>query len=89
MRPRASWVGRISSSATRCVARTNHQSVRSNAWLALAWVLAKPFVTAPIVGATKLQHLEDAHAALSVQLTPAETALLEGAYVPHAVVGFS
>jgi 1-deoxyxylulose-5-phosphate synthase len=59
------------------------------AQVALAWVLAKPFVTGPIVGATKLQHLEDASAALSVQLTPAEIALLEGAYVPHAVVGFS
>jgi 1-deoxyxylulose-5-phosphate synthase len=59
------------------------------AQVALAWVLAKPFVTGPIVGATKLQHLEDASAAISVQLTPAEIALLEGAYVPHAVVGFS
>jgi 1-deoxyxylulose-5-phosphate synthase len=59
------------------------------AQVALAWVLAKSFVMAPIVGATKLQHLEDAHAAFSVRLTPAETASLEEAYVPHAVVGFS
>ena len=47
----------------------------------------KPFVTAPIVGATK-NHLEDAIAAISVRLTREEIASLEGAYAPHAVVGF-
>ncbi len=57
------------------------------AQVALAWVLAKPVVTAPIVGATKLQHLDDAVAALSLKLTAEEIAQLEAPYVPHAVVG--
>jgi aryl-alcohol dehydrogenase-like predicted oxidoreductase len=61
----------------------------AQAQVALAWILAKPFVTAPILGVTKLQHLEDASAALSVKLTPEHIASLEEAYVPHAVVGFS
>ena len=52
-------------------------------------MLAKPFVTAPIVGATKPHHLEDAVAALSLKLTPEEVAALEEPYVPHPVLGFS
>jgi aryl-alcohol dehydrogenase-like predicted oxidoreductase len=59
------------------------------ATLALAWMLSKPVVTAPIVGATKPNHLDDAVAALAVKLTAEEIASLEEAYVPHAVVGFS
>jgi aryl-alcohol dehydrogenase-like predicted oxidoreductase len=59
------------------------------ATLALAWMLSKPVVTAPIVGATKPNHLDDAVAALAVKLTAEEIALLEEAYVPHTVVGFS
>ncbi len=59
------------------------------AQLALAWLLAKPDVTAPIVGATKPHHLEDAAAALSLQLTQAEIAALEEPYMPHPVLGFS
>jgi aryl-alcohol dehydrogenase-like predicted oxidoreductase len=58
------------------------------AQVALAWVLAKPGITAPIVGASKMGHLDDAVAALAVKLTAEEIATLEGAYVPHAVVGF-
>ncbi|HVK04074.1 MAG TPA: aldo/keto reductase [Armatimonadaceae bacterium] len=61
----------------------------SMAQVALAWVLSKPYVTAPIVGATKMRHLEDALAALSVALTPEEVASLEEPYVPHPVLGFS
>jgi aryl-alcohol dehydrogenase-like predicted oxidoreductase len=61
----------------------------SRAQLALSWVLSKPGVTAPIVGATKPHHLEDAVAALKVQLTPEEIAALEEPYVPHAVLGHS
>lgn len=57
------------------------------AQVALAWLLAKPG-TVPIVGATKLQHLEDAVAAIEVKLSAEEIALLEEPYVPHAVVGF-
>ena len=60
----------------------------SRAQVALAWVLAKPVITAPIVGATKLQHLEDALAAVSLKLSPEEIASLEEPYVPHAVAGF-
>jgi 1-deoxyxylulose-5-phosphate synthase len=58
------------------------------AQVALAWLLAKPVVTAPIVGATKLQHLDDALASVRVKLSDDEIALLEEPYVPHAVVGF-
>ncbi|WP_067848924.1 aldo/keto reductase [Alicyclobacillus mali (ex Roth et al. 2021)] len=57
------------------------------AQVALAWVLSKPFVTAPIIGATKLHHLEDAVAALELQLTQDEIAELEENYVPHPVLG--
>lgn len=55
--------------------------------IALAWLLQKQPVTAPIVGATKLSHLEDAVGALSVKLTPEEVVYLEDPYVPHPVVG--
>jgi aryl-alcohol dehydrogenase-like predicted oxidoreductase len=59
------------------------------AQVALAWLLAKPVVTAPIVGATKLEHLEDALAAVSLKLSAEEIAALEEPYVPHAVAGFA
>ena len=59
------------------------------AQVALAWLLGKPGVTAPIVGATKPQHLEDAVAALSIKLTPDEVTALEEPYIPHPVLGFS
>jgi aryl-alcohol dehydrogenase-like predicted oxidoreductase len=59
------------------------------AQVALAWLLSRPGVTAPIVGATKANHLEDAVAALSVKLTAEETKSLEEPYVPHPVLGFS
>jgi aryl-alcohol dehydrogenase-like predicted oxidoreductase len=59
------------------------------AQLALAWLLSKPGVSAPIVGATKAHHLQDAVAALSLHLTPEEIASLEEPYTPHPVLGFS
>jgi aryl-alcohol dehydrogenase-like predicted oxidoreductase len=59
------------------------------AQIALAWALQKPYITSPIIGATKVQHLEDAVAALAVKLSPEEIALMEEPYVPHPVVGFS
>lgn len=59
------------------------------AQIALAWVLAKSAVTAPIVGASKANNLEDAISALEVKLTDEEIARLEAPYVPHPVVGFS
>jgi aryl-alcohol dehydrogenase-like predicted oxidoreductase len=58
------------------------------AQIALAWVLAKPGVSAPIIGASKPRHLDDAVAALSVTLSDDEVARLEAAYVPHPVTGF-
>ena len=58
------------------------------AQVALAWLVQKPFITAPIVGASKLHHLDDAVAALSLKLTPEEIASLEEPYAPHWVVGF-
>ena len=61
----------------------------SRAQVALAWVAQKPFVTAPIIGATKHHHFDDAIASLSLNLTSEETASLEESYVPHPIVGFS
>src|SRR5580698_10185438 len=61
----------------------------AQATLALAWMLAKPGITGPIVGASKAHHLEDAVAALAVKLTSEEVARLEELYVPHPVLGFS
>jgi aryl-alcohol dehydrogenase-like predicted oxidoreductase len=58
-----------------------------NAQVALAWMLSKPYITAPIIGASKPGHLEDAVAALSVKLTPDEIAHLEELYQPHPVLG--
>ncbi len=60
-----------------------------NAQVALAWLLRQPNVDSPIIGATKMQHLDDAVAAVSLKLSDAEAKLLEEPYVPHAVSGFS
>ena len=59
------------------------------AQLALAWLLSRPAITAPIVGATKPHHLEDAVAAVALKLSPDEIASLEGPYTPHPVLGLS
>ncbi len=59
----------------------------SRTQIALAWLLQKQPVTAPIIGATKISHLEEAIGALSVKLTEDEVACLEAPYVPHAIVG--
>jgi len=58
------------------------------AQVALAWVAQQDGVTAPIVGATKVEHLDDAAAALGLGLTRDEIETLEAAYVPHAIAGF-
>jgi aryl-alcohol dehydrogenase-like predicted oxidoreductase len=58
------------------------------AQLALAWMLSKPVVTSPIIGASKPGHLEDAVAALQVKLTPEEIKALEKPYIPHSTLGF-
>ena len=57
------------------------------AQVALAWLLHRPGVTAPIVGATKLGHLEDAIAAEQLELSDDEMERLEAPYVPHPVLG--
>lgn len=59
-----------------------------HAQVALAWVLQKEGVTAPIVGATKMEHLETAVASLDVKLSPEEMKALEAPYVPHPTAGF-
>jgi aryl-alcohol dehydrogenase-like predicted oxidoreductase len=56
--------------------------------VALAWVLRKPGVSAPIVGATKIEQLDEAAAAVSLQLSDEDVAELEASYLPHAVAGF-
>ena len=59
------------------------------AQVALAWLLHRPGVTAPIVGATKMEHLEDAIKAVDIELSEEERAGLEAAYAPHPVLGHS
>jgi aryl-alcohol dehydrogenase-like predicted oxidoreductase len=61
----------------------------SNAQVALAWILSKPGVTAPIVGASKMHHLDDALGALEVHLDESEIKALEEPYEPHPVLGHS
>ncbi len=58
------------------------------AQVAIAWLLSKPAVTAPIIGATKIEHLEAALAAVEVKLSEEEIQQLEKPYQPHAVRGF-
>jgi 1-deoxyxylulose-5-phosphate synthase len=59
------------------------------AQVALAWMLSKPVVTAPIIGATKPHHLDDAVAALTIQLSQNEIQHLEEIYQPHPILGYS
>ena len=59
------------------------------AQVATAWMLSKPAVTAPIIGATKPHHIDDAVAAVDLVLSADEIARLEEPYVPHAVAGFA
>jgi aryl-alcohol dehydrogenase-like predicted oxidoreductase len=56
--------------------------------VALAWHFTKPYITAPIIGATRSEHLDDAVAAVELALTPGEIARLEAEYQPHPVLGF-
>lgn len=69
------------------VASIAEQRGLPRAQIALAWLLQKEPVTSPIIGTTKMSHLEDGLAALSVKLTPEEMTFLEEPYVPHPVVG--
>jgi aryl-alcohol dehydrogenase-like predicted oxidoreductase len=60
-----------------------------NAQVALAWLLHKPGVTAPIIGASKMYQLDEAVKALEIKLSPEEIKSLEEPYVPHPVLGHS
>jgi aryl-alcohol dehydrogenase-like predicted oxidoreductase len=72
--------------ADRAAELANRRGV-SASQVALAWLLHQPGVTAPIIGASKLPHLEEAVSALSLKLTDEELALLEEPYQPHPVLG--
>jgi 1-deoxyxylulose-5-phosphate synthase len=72
--------------ADRCAEVAAERGVPS-AQVALAWLLSRPGVTAPIVGATKLGHLEDALGAEQLTLSEDEVKRLEEPYVPHRVLG--
>jgi len=70
------------------VATTAAKRGVSRAQVALAWMLSKPVITAPIIGASKPGHLEDAVAAISLDLSKEELDALETPYHPHPVAGF-
>ncbi|WP_321945989.1 aldo/keto reductase [Paraburkholderia sp. J10-1] len=70
--------------AVATIARTHNVS---RAQVALAWLLHKPGITSPIIGASKPQHLEDAIAALSLKLSSEEIKTLEAPYLPHVIAG--
>jgi len=71
------------------VARIAERRGVPRAQLAMAWVLRNPVITAPLVGVTKAQHIDDAAAALDLVLTDDEVKSLEDPYTPRAIVGFS
>ena len=75
-------------SIVETVAKIADERGVSRAQIALAWMLGKSVVTAPIIGASKLAHLDDAVAALELKLTGDEIAELEAPYSPHNVAGF-
>jgi 1-deoxyxylulose-5-phosphate synthase len=70
-----------------CVSEIAKTRGVSNAQIALAWMLGKPFVTSPIIGASKMNHLEDAILATDLKLTDDEVRMLEELYVPHPIAG--
>jgi len=82
-------LGEADRRVTEAVAKVAAARGVPRAQVALAWVASRPGITAPIVGASKPGHLQDALAALSIQLTPEEVATLEAPYIPHAVAGFA
>lgn len=72
-----------------CVAEVAKEHGVSSSQIALAWILSKPYVTAPIIGATKMDHLDQAIAALDIKLSEDEVKQLEEPYKPHPVLGHS
>ena len=79
--------GEADDAVVRAVAEVAKARELPMAQVALAWMLHKPAISAPIVGATKLRHIEDAVAAVEVELADDEIAALEAPYVPHPVLG--
>jgi aryl-alcohol dehydrogenase (NADP+) len=75
------------SAVADCVAEVAERRGVAPAQIALAWLLHKPGVTAPIIGASKLEHLDQAIGALDIQLDASEIKLLEERYTPHPVLG--
>ena len=88
----ASIYAKISEGDRQIIEEVGNIAARRNiprAQVALAWLLRKPEITAPIIGATRPEHLKDAVAALDVKLTEQEVEALEAPYMPHPVVGIS
>ena len=72
-----------------CVAEVAKERGATGSQIALAWILGKPYVTSPILGATRMDHLEQAIAALEIKLSDKEVKKLEESYKPHPVLGHS
>jgi aryl-alcohol dehydrogenase-like predicted oxidoreductase len=72
-----------------CAAEVAKERGVSGSQVALAWILSKPYITAPIIGATKMDHLDQAIAALDIKLSDDEVKRLEEPYKPHPVLGHS
>lgn len=66
-----------------CISGIALQRGVSNAQIAIAWMLAQPGITTPVIGASKIQHLDDAFSALNLRLTEEELKALDGVYEPH------
>jgi len=64
-----------------------HRRVVKPAQIALAWLISKPWITAPVIGATKPEHIQEAVSALSIALSAEEVSFLEEPYIPHPVLG--
>ena len=71
------------------VAEVAAERALPRAQIALAWMFSKPVITAPIIGATKPEHIDDAVAAVELRLTAEEVARLEEPYTPHTLAGFA
>jgi aryl-alcohol dehydrogenase-like predicted oxidoreductase len=72
-----------------CVAGVAKERGVTGSQVALAWILNKPYITSPIIGATKMDHLDQAIAALEIKLSDDELKKLEESYRPHPVLGHS
>jgi aryl-alcohol dehydrogenase (NADP+) len=72
-----------------CVAAVAKERGVSGSQIALAWVLSKPYTASPIIGATKMEHLDQAIATLDIKFSDDEIKKLEESYKPHPVLGHS